>query len=69
MLSWRKVILVKYDFQPSEWVSKIPSGPQGVDLWKLIHSKRDMFSNSWYMKWKMSFLFIFGMMFDVLLSL
>jgi hypothetical protein len=41
---WRKIIMVKYGSVEGGWVSKVPSGPHGVGLWKFIRSRWASFS-------------------------
>jgi hypothetical protein len=41
---WRKVIMAKYGSLDGGWMSKAPSGPHGVGLWKFIHSRWANFS-------------------------
>jgi hypothetical protein len=41
---WRKVIIAKYGSLDGGWMSKAPSGPHGVGLWKFIHSRWANFS-------------------------
>uniref|UniRef100_A0A2N9FU80 Reverse transcriptase domain-containing protein n=1 Tax=Fagus sylvatica TaxID=28930 RepID=A0A2N9FU80_FAGSY len=41
---WRKVIMVKYGSLDGGWMSKAPSGPHGVGLWKFIQSRWVKFS-------------------------
>jgi hypothetical protein len=40
---WRKVVMAKYGTMDGGWMSKVPTRPHGVGLWKSICARWDNF--------------------------